>query len=69
VLNLLIRLAEEHGEPRTEGTKIKLHLTQQDIADFIGASRVMVAQALKELTERNCIERVDKYYILKDRCF
>lgn len=69
VISLLIRLAEEHGEPSTEGTKIKLHLTQQDIADFVGASRVMVAQALKELTERNCIERVDKYFILKNRCF
>ncbi|WP_342741342.1 helix-turn-helix domain-containing protein [Desulfoscipio geothermicus] len=61
VLNLLIRLAGEHGEPCPEGTKIKLYLTQQDIADFVGASRVMVVQALKELSARNCIDRVDKY--------
>jgi len=69
VLNLFIRLAGEHGQPRSEGTMIKLHLTQQDIANFVGASRVMVAQALKELTDRNCIEKVDKYFILRDRCF
>jgi len=69
VLNLLIRLAGEYGEPCPEGTIIKLRLTQQDIADFVGASRVMVAQALKELTARKCILREDKYFILKDRCF
>lgn len=69
VLNLLIRLSIEHGEPCKEGTKIKLYLTQQDIADFVGASRVMVAQALKELSTMNCINRVDKYFILMDRCF
>lgn len=69
VLNLLIRLAGEYGEPCPEGTKIKLYLTQQDIADFVGVSRVMVAQALKELSARNCIDRVDKYFVLRDRCF
>ncbi len=69
VLNLIIRLAGEHGEPCPEGTRIKLRLTQQDIADFVGASRVMVAQALKELTARRYISKEDKYFILKDRCF
>ncbi|GBF31948.1 transcriptional regulator [Desulfocucumis palustris] len=69
VLNLLIRLAGEHGEPCPEGTRIRLHLTQQDIADFVGASRVMVAQSLKELAARKYISRKDKSFILKDRCF
>jgi CRP/FNR family transcriptional regulator len=69
VLNLLIRLSIEHGEPCPEGTKIKLYLTQQDIADFVGVSRVMVAQTLKELSTRNYIDRVEKYFVLKDRCF
>lgn len=68
VFNLLLRLAGDHGEPCQEGTIIKIHLTQQDIADFVGASRVMVAQALKELAERNYLARNDKYYILKDHC-
>ncbi|MFZ5650109.1 MAG: Crp/Fnr family transcriptional regulator [Bacillota bacterium] len=68
VFNLLIRLAGEHGEPCTEGTIIKIHLTQQDIADFVGASRVMVVQTLKELAEKNYLIRNDKYYILKDHC-
>lgn len=69
VLNLLIRLAGERGEPCPEGTLIKLQLTQQDIADFVGVSRVMVAQSLKELTSKNYLIKKGKYYILKDRCF
>ncbi len=69
VLNLFIRLAVEHGEASSEGTLIKIRLTQQDIADFIGASRVMVVQVLKELTDQKYIYKIDKYYMLKDRCF
>ncbi|MFZ5633782.1 MAG: Crp/Fnr family transcriptional regulator [Bacillota bacterium] len=68
VFNLLLRLAGEYGERSREGTVIKIHLTQQEIADFVGASRVMVAQALKELAASNSIGRNDKYYIIKDRC-
>lgn len=68
VLNLLISLSGAHGEPCPEGTLIRLPLTQQDMADFVGASRVMVALSLKELTSRGYLIRQDKYYIIKDRC-
>jgi len=68
-LSLLFRLAREHGEPCPEGTLIKIYLTQQEIASLVGASRVMVAQVLKELTTENYLCRGEKYYILKDRCF
>ncbi|MFZ5646082.1 MAG: Crp/Fnr family transcriptional regulator [Bacillota bacterium] len=68
VLNMLLRLAGEHGEPCEGGTIIRVHLTQQDIADFVGASRVMVAHALKELAARNSIAKSNRYYIIKDRC-
>ncbi|WP_242656238.1 Crp/Fnr family transcriptional regulator [Desulfofundulus thermosubterraneus] len=69
VLSLLIRLAREHGEVCPEGTRIKLHLTQQEIASMVGASRVMVAQVLKELATSNYLYREEKYYVLRDRCF
>lgn len=69
VLTLLLRLAGEHGEPCPGGTVIKLRLTQQDIAAFIGASRVMVAQVLTDLTAAGHISKQQKYYVLKDRCF
>lgn len=49
--------------------KITLCLTPQEIADYIGASRVMVAQVLKELRTRNYLIKKGKHYILKDRYF
>lgn len=69
VLSLLLRLAVEHGDTCPGGTRIKLRLTQQDIADFIGASRVMVAQVLADLTTGGQLVKQEKYYVLKDRCF
>ena len=69
VLGLFIRLARQHGEPCQNGTRIALRLTQQEIANLVGATRVMVSRALQELTANNQLERDQKYYILKDRCF
>jgi CRP-like cAMP-binding protein len=69
VLSLLMRLGGEHGERCAEGIKIPISVTQQEIADFVGASRVMVTRALKVLSERNYIAKKGRYYILKDRCF
>jgi CRP/FNR family transcriptional regulator len=69
ILNLFIRLAAEHGETCEEGTRVCVNLTQQEIADFVGVSRVMATQVIKKLTQRNYLSRQGKYYILKDRCF
>lgn len=66
VLHLLARLASQNGEPCRKGTKIKTRLTQQDIASFVGASRVMVSQSLKELTSSNYITRENNHYVIND---
>ncbi len=69
VLSLLLRMAHEHGEKCAAGTRIRIPLTQQEIASLIGASRVMVAQSIKELTTKNYLCREKRHYILKGRCF
>jgi len=69
VLSLLIRLAKEHGESCQQGTRIALRLTQEDIAGLVGASRVMVAQVLRDLTDDKHLLRDGRYYILRDNCF
>lgn len=61
VLSLFIRLAQEYGKPCTEGTLIKICLTQEEIASIVGASRVMVSQSLKELIIMIKINIVKKY--------
>jgi CRP/FNR family transcriptional regulator, cyclic AMP receptor protein len=69
VLSLMLRMAHEHGEVCAEGTRITIPFTQQEIAALVGASRVMVAQSIKELTMRNYLCREKRHYILKNRCF
>jgi CRP-like cAMP-binding protein len=43
----LLELAETYGEPVATGTGIELSMTQEDLAGWIGASRITVARALK----------------------
>jgi len=69
LLNLFVQLAKQHGKQCPEGTLIDLNLTQQELASMVGASRVMVSQVLKELTQNGSILRNKKNYIMKNRCF
>ncbi|GAV23254.1 helix-turn-helix domain-containing protein [Carboxydothermus pertinax] len=69
MLRLLNKFAEEYGRKIQSGTVIELEITQQELANMIGASRVMVAQALKELRNIGILARSGKWYILKnDSC-
>lgn len=68
VISFFIQLALEHGEPCSEGTLIKITMTQQEIASAVGASRVMVSQVLQKLIKNNYICRQKKHYILKRKC-
>lgn len=55
VAALLLRLAEVHGHAEPAGLVVRSPLTQQDIADRIGASRRAVARALATLRERRVV--------------
>lgn len=48
---LLSQLAREYGIKTNKGLLIDLKLTHQEIADLVGASRVMVSRVLSELDE------------------
>lgn len=69
VLNLLVRLAQEHGESCPQGLYLKIRLTQQEIASLVGVSRVMVSQVINELIAAEYLSKDRKNYILKSRCF
>ncbi|HBW36767.1 Crp/Fnr family transcriptional regulator [Desulfosporosinus sp. BICA1-9] len=66
LLRLFYSLAEQYGRKLPNSTMIDLIITQQELADMIGSSRVMVIQALNVLKEANIIDRKKRYYILKD---
>ncbi len=64
VANVLTGLAEERGD----GTQyIPEKLTQQDIADRVGASREMVARILKDLTIGDYIRFEGRHIIINAR--
>jgi CRP/FNR family cyclic AMP-dependent transcriptional regulator len=42
----LLELADSHGQTTPDGVQISLPLTQQELADMVGATRVAVNQAL-----------------------
>lgn len=52
---VLLRLAEDYGRLQPEGIVVRTPLTQQDIADRIGASRRAVSRAMTTLRERGIV--------------
>ena len=64
VLRMLSRLADEYGRVITGETVIELAITQQELANMVGASRVAVAQVLKMFKEAGVIGRQGRYYTL-----
>jgi len=64
VANVLMDLAEERGDG---SSYIPEKLTQQDIADRVGASREMVARILKDLTIGDYIRFEGRHIIINSR--
>jgi CRP/FNR family transcriptional regulator, cyclic AMP receptor protein len=55
VAKLLINLAENHGKMTPSGIVLDVPLTHQEIADFVGSSRVTVTQVLNRFRSRNWV--------------
>jgi CRP/FNR family transcriptional regulator, cyclic AMP receptor protein len=51
----LLELADQHGEPTPHGICIALQLTQQDLAEMIGAARGRVNMCLSGFQERGIL--------------
>jgi CRP/FNR family transcriptional regulator len=68
LLALFFRLAKEHGSETANGHLIEINLTQEDLANMIGASRVMVAQLIKQFKFQGFISKKGRYYVIHDKC-
>ncbi|MBY0550989.1 MAG: Crp/Fnr family transcriptional regulator [Candidatus Obscuribacterales bacterium] len=55
VAKLLMNLAENHGKMTPSGIVLDVPLTHQEIADFVGSSRVTVTQVLNRFRSRNWV--------------
>lgn len=53
---MLLELAEMFGIRCTHGYALEIHLTQQDVADLIGASRPVVSTVLNDFRSRGMLD-------------
>ena len=60
VATFLLRLARQHGTTEPNGISLGVPLTQQDIANGVGASRRQVARSLAVLRERQIVGTVGR---------
>jgi CRP/FNR family transcriptional regulator, cyclic AMP receptor protein len=51
----LLVLAESHGRPTPQGIELDVHLTQQDLAAMIGATRESVNKQLGAFRDRGIV--------------
>jgi CRP-like cAMP-binding protein len=63
VAKALLDLADKFGQITSEGTLVKHDLTQEELAQLVGASRETVNKALADFTQRGWV-RVDQREVL-----
>jgi CRP/FNR family cyclic AMP-dependent transcriptional regulator len=63
----LLELGEGYGQPCAHGFALELVITQQDLADLIGATRPVVNAALKQFQRRGLISRHRQFICFADR--
>jgi CRP-like cAMP-binding protein len=66
VARRLDELVAEHGEQTSEGVRIALPLTQEELAGWVGASRESVARALRSLRDRGVISTSRRSVVVHD---
>ncbi len=52
----LLAIADEHGEPTEDGVEIGLRISQQELANMIGASRVAVNKQLQQWRKSEIVD-------------
>jgi len=62
--SVLLRLADEHGVDTTQGIRIELDITHQDIAEMIAANRSTVTTYLNELRREGFLRKDGRRLVL-----
>ena len=63
---VLYDLVRNEGEPCTHGCDVDARLTQQDLADMVGASRQVVSSILNRLREQNLVQYTRDFICISD---
>jgi CRP-like cAMP-binding protein len=68
VARVLLALADQHGAAHPMGTRIKIRLTHQNLADLTGLTRETVTQTISAFRHTGCIVvDEDRQFVLADR--
>ncbi len=67
VARYVLRLVRQHGVPEAAGRALGMPLTQQDIANHVGASRRAVARAMAILRERQIVTTEGRRIVVANR--
>ncbi|MFL6141522.1 MAG: Crp/Fnr family transcriptional regulator [Labedaea sp.] len=65
VATFLLRLAAQHATTEPDGIVLRMPLTQQDIANRVGASRRAVARSLAVLRERQIVSTLRRRIVIR----
>jgi CRP-like cAMP-binding protein len=67
VARLVLHLADEHGEGTPDGVRVRLQLSQGDLAAYVAASRERVNRALAALVTRGVVSQRGGHFYVHDR--
>ena len=68
VARVLLALADQHGVAHPSGTRVKIRLTHQNMADLTGLTRETVTQTISAFRHTGClIVDEDRQWVLADR--
>src|SRR3954469_2786689 len=67
VAKALLDLAERFGDPESDGVRVRHDLTQEELAQLVGASRETVNKALSEFANRGWLRLEGRSVLLLDR--
>jgi CRP-like cAMP-binding protein len=66
VAKALLDLASKFGEPTADGVRVAHDLTQEELAQLVGASRETVNKALADFTQRHWVRREGRAVVILD---
>lgn len=66
IVQFLLSVAERHGAAGAEGVRLTIRLTQQELADFLGLSRVAVSHCIQLLAQEGLLKKRERFWVLPD---
>jgi CRP-like cAMP-binding protein len=67
VVQILLELAEDFGEPEQDGVRIGIALTQAELATLIGSTRQTVNSTLRDLEQEGLLGRTSGRILVRDK--